>query len=119
VKDAALKRYPEGRITACGEEGEGRNTQFEVKLTTKDSKAVELDISPQGSLLQTEEKVDVASVPSTVISAFRTKYPSTKATAAEKQTKADGSVTYELGFSFKGKKLEATFGEDGTFRGEE
>ncbi len=52
--------------------------------------------------------------------AFEAKYPKTKASKAEKQTKADGTVTYEIAFKdAKGKKHEATFKEDGTFVEEE
>jgi len=55
-----------------------------------------------------------------VTAAFEAKYPKTKASKAEKQTKADGTVTYEIAFKdAKGKKHEATFKEDGTFVEEE
>jgi hypothetical protein len=119
VKEAAQKAYPDSKVTSCKEENEHGKKQYEVKLTTKESKNLELDISPEVSLIQTEERVDLASVPAAVTSAFAARYPSTKATKAEKQTKADGSITYELGFQAKGKKHEATFGEDGSFKEEE
>jgi len=54
-----------------------------------------------------------------VTSAFEAKYSGTKAARAEKQTKADGAVTYELAFEKGGKKHEATFWEDGKFKEEE
>ena len=119
VKETALKSYPDAKVASCKEEKERGNKQYEVKLTTKDSKKLELDISPEGSLIQTEEHMDMASVPAAVTAAFQAKYPGTKATKAEKQTKADGTSAYELGFKAKGKKHEATFSEDGTFKEEE
>ncbi len=115
VTEAIQKSQPDATVESCKKEKEHGKTQYEVKLTTKDSKKLEFDVSPEGSILQTEEKVDVSAVPAAVTSAFAAKYPSTKATKAEKQTKADGAVTYELGFKANGKKRHATFAEDGKF----
>jgi hypothetical protein len=119
VAAAVQKGYPDSKITSCKKEKEHGATQYEVRLSTKESKTLELDISPEGSVLQTEEKVEMSGVPSAVTSAFEAKYPSSKATKAEKQTKADGTITYELSFKTHGKKHAATFAEDGKFQGEE
>jgi hypothetical protein len=120
VKNAAQKAYPSSKVTACKQENEKGKVQYEVKLETKEAKKLELDVSPEGSVLLTEEKIATASVPKGVLAAFDAKYPKTKAATAEKQTKADGTVTYELAFKdAKGKKHEATFKEDGTFVEEE
>ncbi len=120
VKDAAQKAYPSSKVTACKEEKEKGKVQYEVKLETKKAKKLELDISPEGAVLLTEEEVATGSVPKAVTAAFEAKYPKTKASKAEKQTKADGSVTYEVAFKdAKGKRHEATFKEDGTFVEEE
>jgi hypothetical protein len=120
VKDAAEKAYPSSKTTGCKQENEKGKVQYEVKLVTKEAKKLELDISPEGSVLLTEEVVAMDSVPKGVMSAFDTKYPKMKAARAEKQTKADGTVTYEIAWKdAKGKKHEATFKEDGSFVEEE
>jgi hypothetical protein len=120
VKDAAQKAYPGSRVTSCKQEKEKGKVQYEVKLATKGEQKLELDISPEGSVLLTEEVVATGSVPKGVMSAFGAKYPKMKADRAEKQTTADGTVTYEIAFKdAKGKKHEATFKEDGTFVEEE
>jgi hypothetical protein len=120
VKDAVKKAYPSSKVTACKEEKEKGKVQYEVKLETKEAKKLELDVSPEGSVLLTEEAIATGSVPKGVLAAFDAKYPKMKAAKADKQTKADGTVTYEIAFKdAKGKKHEATFKEDGTFVEEE
>ncbi|HEV7516267.1 MAG TPA: PepSY-like domain-containing protein [Thermoanaerobaculia bacterium] len=120
VTDAAQKAYPAAKVTACKQEKEKGKVQYEVKLETQEAKKLELDISPEGSILLTEEAVAVDSVPKSVMAAFEAKYPKMKAAKADKQTQADGTVGYEIAFKdAKGKKHEATFKEDGTFVEEE
>jgi hypothetical protein len=115
VLDAAQKAQPGTKVASCKEENERGKTQYEVKLENK----IELDVSPDGKVLQTEEKVAVESVPKAVSSAFAARYPAAKASKAEKQTKADGSVTWELAFNDAKGKHEATFKADGAFLEEE
>ncbi|HEY0511442.1 MAG TPA: PepSY-like domain-containing protein [Thermoanaerobaculia bacterium] len=120
VKEAVLKAHPGAKVTGCKEEKEKGKTQYEVKLATKENQKLEMDISPDGAVLVTEEVVPESSVPPAVMKAFGAKYSKMKAARAEKQTKADGTVTYEIAFKdAKGKKHEATFKEDGTFVEEE
>jgi uncharacterized membrane protein YkoI len=119
VTAAVAKAYPDARTSSCKEEKEEGKTQYEVKIDTKDARKLELDVSPDGSILQTEEKVGVDTLPKAVQAAFEAKYPKVKGSKADKQTKADGKVTYELAFEDKGKKHEATFADDGTFVEEE
>src|SRR5436309_8041252 len=69
VKDAAQKAYPSSKVTACKEEKEKGKVQYEVKLETKEAKKVELDISPEGAVLVTEEEVATRSVPKAVTAA--------------------------------------------------
>lgn len=115
VKASAQKEYPGSKVSSCKKENEKGRIQYEVKLESKDKRKVELDIDPQGALLLTEEIVPLDSVPKEVIAAFEAKYPKTKPRTAEKQTKADGKITYELGFMEKGKAHEVTFDHEGTF----
>lgn len=115
VLAAVEKAYPESKVSSCMREKEKGQYQYEVKLETKDEKNLEIDASPEGSILLVEENVALDSVPKAVISAFEAKYPKTQANRSEKQTKAGGAVTYELAFKYKGKGHEATFSKDGTF----
>lgn len=115
VTDAAKKAFPDATITKCKAE----DKSFEVKLTKKDKSVVELDISAKGDIEQIEEIVPVASLPAAVTKAFAAKYPKAKADRAEKQTKADKTVSYELAFALGKDRKEATFTADGAFVEEE
>ena len=119
VTDAVAKKFPKATVQACKAEHEDGHDQFEVVLTKADGGKVEVDVSPAGAILQTEEVVPLDQVPAAVTKAFTAKYPKAKPTRAEKQTPATGKPSYELAFLADGKKKEATFGEDGRFVEEE
>lgn len=119
VKAGALKTYPAAKISSCKQEKENGKIQYEVRLKTGDERKLELDIDPEGAILLTEEKVAAQSVPKAALSAFEAKYPRAKVSGAEKQTKPDGTPTYELAFKKDGKSHEATFDEQGRFVEEE
>jgi uncharacterized membrane protein YkoI len=119
VKDAVNKAQAGSKISSCKQEKADGKVQYEVRLKTSDGRKLSLDVAPEGAILLTEEKVAAASVPPAVSAAFAARYPKAKATAAEKQTKPDGKVTYELAFKVKGKRKEATFDESGSFVSEE
>ena len=119
VSGAAKQAYPDSKVSSCKlEKAEGK-IQYEVKLVSKSAGKVELDIDSTGSILLTERIVPADSVAPAVMTAFKAKYPDSKLDRAEMQTKADGSVDYELAFKVKRKKHEATFRQDGEFVEEE
>jgi hypothetical protein len=115
VTDAAKKAFPQATITKCIAE----KTIFEVKMQKADKSMLELDISAKGDIEQIEEVVPVSSVPAAVTKAFAAKYPKAAMLKAEKQTKADKSVSFEVAFKTDKHLKEATFKEDGTFVEEE
>src|SRR5438477_11016440 len=91
ITAAAKKAYPAATITKCKAE----KTSFEVKMQNKDKSIIELDISAKGEIEQVEEVIATSAVPAIVTKAFAAKYPKLTITKAEKQTKADKSVSYE------------------------
>ena len=115
VTSAAGKVYPEAKLSSCLEEKDHGKSQFEVKLRTKDARKIEMDMDSSGSILLTEEIVSVDSVSVEAKAAFAAKYSNEKINGVERQTKPDGSVTYELAFKQKGKRHEATFRKNGEF----
>ena len=119
VKTAIDKAFAKSTITKCKAEKENGHDQFEVKLTKADGTSAEVDVSPDGKILQVEEKIALDKVPAAVMKAFAAKYPKAKADVAEKQTPAKGEVTYELGFATDSGRKEATFSEAGKFIEEE
>jgi hypothetical protein len=119
VTAAVLKAHAGATITACRQEVEDGKTQYEVKITGKDARRIDCDVSPDGQILLTEEYLDVKDVPAAVMTAFAAKYAGAQATAAEKQTTADGKVTYEIAFGSGDAKKSATFDAAGKFVEEE
>lgn len=119
VSDAIAKAQPVGKMISCKAETENGKAQYEVRVSASDGRKLEIDVSPEGAILQTEEPVAVDSVPQTVREAFAAKFPGMTATRAEKQTSADGTVTFELAFTDATKRREATFAADGKYIEEE
>ncbi len=119
VTDTIAKTFPKSKIRKCKAEHEHGRDQFEVKLIKGDGAKAEVDVAPDGKILQIEEKVSVDKLPSPVVKAFSAKYPKAKVDAAEKQTPAEGAASYELAFATGSGRKEATFTEDGTFVEEE
>ena len=119
VTAAVQKAHPGATVSSCKKEDEHGKQQYEVKLMAKDGQKLELDVDPAGAILLTEESVAVSSVPQVVIAALGAKYTAAKPTRAEKQTAADGTISYELAFTTGGKKKESTFKADGSLVEEE
>ena len=119
VTEAIAHAFPRSTITKCVAEKDHGHDQFEVKLVKVDGGKLEVDVAPDGKILQSEEKIALDKVPAVVMKAFAAKYPKAKAEVAEKQTPATGTPTYELAFNVDGKRKEATFDETGKFIEEE
>ena len=119
IKAAVGRLYPGATNQTCKQEMQGGKSIYEVNLTTKAGEKVELDMAPDGTVIQVEEQVSLDTVPSAVLKAFKGKYPGAKVSGAEKQTKADGKVFFEIAFVAGGAKKEATFATDGAFVEEE
>ena len=114
VTDAITKAFPKAKVDRCKAEKEHGHDQFEVRVTKADASKAEVDVAPDGKILQVEETIAPAELPDAVKKAFAAKYPKAKASRAEKQT-AGAEVSYEIAFGTK----EATFKADGSFVEEE
>jgi Putative beta-lactamase-inhibitor-like, PepSY-like len=118
VTTGIMKAFPRATIGTCKAEHEHGKDIFEVKLTKANGDKVEVDIAPDGTVLQIEENVAIDALPDAVKKAFAAKYPKAKATGAEKQT-AGNQVHYEIAFQTDKGRKEATFSSDGSFLEEE
>ena len=114
VTDAITKAFPKSKVASCKAEKEHGHDQFEVRVTRSDATKAEVDVAPDGTILEIEEKIALTELPDAVKKAFSTKYPKAKLERAEKQT-AGKDISYEVAFGGK----EATFKADGTFVEEE
>jgi hypothetical protein len=113
VTEAVLRAHAGAVVSECKQETEDGVVQYEVTIKLKNGKQAELDVDPGGTILMTEEYVELAAVPPAVMTAFAAKFPGVKATNAAKQTAADGKITYELAAGSGDAKKEATFTADG------
>jgi len=118
ITDAVTKAFPGAKVTACRAEKEHGHDQFAARLVKTDGGKAEVDVAPDGTILQVEEVIALDKVPAVVMKAFAARYPKGKATRAEKQT-ADKAVTYEIAFDLGSARKEATFDESGKFIDEE
>jgi hypothetical protein len=118
VTTGVHKAFPTATLGACKAEHEHGKDIFEVKLTLAGGGKAEVDVAPDGSILQVEEQIAVDALPDAVKKAFATKYPKAKASGAEKQT-AGKDVRYEIAFQTDKGRKEATFAADGAFVEEE
>jgi len=119
VKQSVAARFADASTTSCKAERQDGRDQFEVKLTSKGGDRFEVDVAPDGTILQTEVAIALNAVPPAVLAAFAAKYPNARPTRAEKQTRPGKTATYEVAFTGVDKKTEATFAEDGSFIDEE
>lgn len=108
VTDAVARARPNEPVKSCKAEHEDGKDIFEARVGS-----VELELSADGTLLQTEEVV--TAMPDAVAAAFAAKYPGAKAKRIERVTSAGKPARFEIAFAGN----EATFDESGAFIEEE
>jgi len=109
VKAAALEGRAGASIASCKAETEKGKTQYEVKVALRDKRTLEIDVTPDGKVLKTEEKIAVSEAPAAVAAGLRAKYRDAKIEGVERQELADGSVQFEVKFRAGKTVKEATF----------
>jgi hypothetical protein len=102
IESAFKKAYPDATIKHVSKEKENGVEQYEVE-SMDGTQARDLTYKPDGTLVEYEELVPVASVPAAVVAAVKTKYPKATISRSEKLFK-DGAMNYEL--ELKGVKVE-------------
>ena len=115
IAAAVTKAFPDGTQRSCEGEHEDGMDIFEVKLAKADGGTAEIEVSPEGTILQVEEVIAAATLPDPVAKAFAAKYPGVTATRVERVTRPEKGTSFEI--KFPGK--EATFSDAGAFVEEE
>jgi len=54
VTTAAQKAHPGATVSSCKKETEHGKPQYEIKLTAAGGQKIEVDVDPEGAILQTE-----------------------------------------------------------------
>ena len=119
VGAAIAKAFPKSTVAGCKLEREHGHDQYEVRVTKAGGAKAEVDVTPDGKIVQVEEKIALADVPAAVTKAFAAKYPKAKIDGAEKQTSSANEVSYELAFAAADGRHEVTFTADGKLVEEE
>src|SRR6185369_6894689 len=94
VTEAAAKAFPKATIKGWSKETEDGKTFYEAEMIEGQTKRDVLFL-PDGTIDLLEEEILKASIPATVQSALKARYPKAEIELAEKLTK-DGTVQYEL-----------------------
>jgi uncharacterized membrane protein YkoI len=113
VKAAAEKAHAGAKIGACHEEREDGSTLYEVALRTSDGKQLEVEISPDGAIVETEEIVSADALPAAVLKTVQKEHPGGKVGKVERITAADGAVSYEVVVTSGGRSQELTLSAAG------
>ena len=103
VISAAKAKYPGAKLTEAAKEVEKGKTTYEVSLTTVDKRKIDATFKPDGTLVLTEETIEVKDLPKVVSAAVKAKYPKGKMKSAEKLVEGD-EVSYEVVVAIEGKK---------------
>jgi uncharacterized membrane protein YkoI len=113
VMSAVERAQPKSKALSCKSEKEKGSTLYEVKVQTMDGKKLEMDVSPEGEILVTEEHIPLSAVPSAAMTSLEKKFAGARVSDAERLTAKDGEVSFELTFKAGGKEHEITVTEAG------
>lgn len=99
-------------------EQENGKTTYEVEMLVN-GHTKDVQISPNGTVIEIEEQIDLKSVPEEVRAGLKSKVGKGKITKLESITKNDVLVAYEAQVMTDGKKSEVQVGPDGKPLGHE
>lgn len=104
VHSAFLKAYPHAKPTKYLEELKQGTKTYEIEFDVN-GKEFEAFYRADGTLLETEEAIKVADLPSSIVNALKGKYPKSTIKEAEKTLKPDGTLSgYDIEIA-EGKKI--------------
>jgi len=119
VAEAIEAEAAGGVIAHISSETEDGKKTFEAKITLN-GQTREIEVTPDGTLIETSQKITLAEVPDAVRSAFEAKAGGGEIEKVEKITAADHSVTYEAEVEMaRDEEIEVTVSADGKIVSEE
>ncbi len=89
VKAAVQKRFPGVELLKAGKEVEDGKTTYEVSIKSEGHK-IDIDVTPEGAIVEMEKEIDVASLPKAVSGALDAKYRGATLLKAEEIIKVNG-----------------------------
>jgi uncharacterized membrane protein YkoI len=113
VTSAVQHAYPHAKMLSCTAERDEGTMVYEVRIRIASGKTIEMDVSPEGNILVTEEAVAVKAIPRAVLKALLANFEDATITDADRLTYDDGEILYELTFAAAGERHEMTVTEAG------
>lgn len=114
IKAAADKAVPGAKWHGAEQETDKGQTFYELKGKSAEKGEVEVEITPDGKLLQTEVEVPLKEVPEAVRNTLKTRWPDFKPKEVKAVTRQDGTQGYEFEQSKAGgKEFEVFISGDG------
>jgi hypothetical protein len=113
VTATVSKTYPTGTLGPCRSTRDDGKDVYEVSVTVPDGAPIEVELSVDGVITETEQVV--LAMPDPVAAGFAAKYPGATASRIERQTEPGKSDTFELRVGDK----DATFTAAGEFVAEQ
>jgi uncharacterized membrane protein YkoI len=112
VMTAVKDKFPGAEITGAEKETEEGKVIYEINLKHKGQK-IDAEFTPEGEFLEMEAVIDVKDLPKAVTEAIKARYPDGEFKRAERVTKKDESITYEVIVQWGDKKGEVVVDPDG------
>jgi uncharacterized membrane protein YkoI len=113
ITSAVKKAYPNAKVLSCTAEQDEGTIVYEVRIRAAGGKTIEMDVSPGGKILVTEEAVAVKTIPPAVLKALLAEFVDATITDADRLTYDDGEILYELTFAADGERHDMTVTEAG------
>jgi uncharacterized membrane protein YkoI len=113
ITSAVRHAYPNAKVLSCTAERDEGTMVYEVRIRIASGKTIEMDVSPEGNILVTEEAVAVKAIPRAVLRALLANFEDATITDADRLTYDDGEILYELTFAAAGERHEMTVTEAG------
>ncbi|CAI8942384.1 conserved protein of unknown function [Methylocaldum szegediense] len=115
VRATADRALPGVQWKTAKTETENGQQIYEMKGRDSADRAVEVEVTPDGTLVEAETEVPLEEVPVTVREALKSRLPNFKPEAVESVTKGIGSSGYEFeGLDEAKKMIEVFVSADGT-----
>lgn len=113
VKEAADKAVPGVTWHHASKETEEGKTIYELTGKYTHGRAVEVEVTPKGEVIEVETAIPLREVPKVALDAFKAEYPHLKATGAESVAEGGQVVAYDILTRKDHKSVEYRVSADG------
>lgn len=113
VRRAVEKKFPGAEIERAERETDDGKTVFEVTLEAEDDQDIDVELTPDGKILEIEREISVSKLPEAVRETLSKRYPGAKVRKVEAISRGDGEderyevlLSAEVVLTAKGKVVK-------------